>query len=142
MNKTFRASLDELPIMLDFIKHEAHVVSFKEYEIAKIVLAAEEAIVNVISYGYPNKTPGSIQINCLPDAQKGIDIIIRDDGIPYNPLENFDTLRYIPDIPDRSHSLDHRKIGGIGRLVIFHIMDNVSYERDGEFNVLILQKHL
>ncbi|MBA2728132.1 MAG: ATP-binding protein [Parachlamydiaceae bacterium] len=141
MNKTFSAALDELPVMLEFIRHEAQIVNFKEFEISKIILAAEEALVNVISYGYPDKSSGIIHINCSSDRDRGIDITIRDDGIPFNPLENFDSLHYIPD-HNSEHTIDHRKIGGIGRLVIFHIMDNVSYQREGNFNILTLQKHL
>jgi anti-sigma regulatory factor (Ser/Thr protein kinase) len=126
---------------LDWIRHEAQSIHFKDYEVSKIILATEEAIVNVISYGYPEKLKGTIEIHCFADGEKGIDITIRDDGIPFNPLENFDTLHYIPE-QHSEHTIEHRKIGGIGRLVIFHIMDNVSYHRDGNYNVLILQKHL
>ncbi len=137
MIKTFKANLDDLPKMLDYIKHEASSVKFKEFEVSKIVLAAEEALVNVISYGFPNKPPGTITINCESDIQKGLDITISDDGIEFNPLGNTDSLHSIP-----FHSVDHRKIGGIGILVILRIMDNVTYRRDEGFNVLILEKYL
>lgn len=135
MNKSFTAALNELPAMLDYIRQKAALLQFKEYEVSKIVLAAEEALVNVISYGYPDKAPGTIDLNCLSDGENGIEIIIRDDGIAYNPLDNAEALIIIPE-----HSIEHTKIGGIGIFVILRLMDKVSYTREGECNVLSLIK--
>lgn len=123
--------------MLDFIQHQAAQIGFPELQISKIVLAAEEIIVNVISYGYPGKKAGKIEIGCQPHLIGGIDIMIRDDGIPYNPLANPVNLTFTPG----SH-VEHRKIGGFGILVVLRMMDKVSYRYENGQNVLTLEKYL
>ena len=56
--------------------------------IDQITLSVEEALVNIISYGYPEEG-GTIDMGfeATPNRQ-GIKITIKDRGIPFNPLEN------------------------------------------------------
>ncbi len=136
MNKAFRATLDQLPTMLDFVQSHAATIGFTELQVSKIVLAAEEVIVNAISYGYPMRSVGTIEIECKPDSSGGIDITIRDDGIPFNPLANPVNLTFTPS------SLEYRKIGGFGILVVLRMMDKVTYRHERGQNVLTLEKYL
>lgn len=131
MIKTFPASLDKLYEMLQFIREQASA-SFEENLASKIELAVEEALVNIISYGYPNRQ-GSIEIACLTDSLSGIKITIRDKGIPYNPLTNAKTF-------DPNAPLESRTIGGYGVYFILKIMDEVNYRREHNYNILTLIK--
>lgn len=133
-NKTFPASLDQLYEMLSFISNHAAGIGFDQANIAKIELASEEAIVNIVSYGYPNRK-GQIQISCMPHDTKGIKVVIKDYGIPYNPLAN--AKKYNPNMVKEEHT-----IGGYGVYFILKIMDEVNYIRDKEANVLTLVKYL
>jgi serine/threonine-protein kinase RsbW len=135
MIKNFSASLDKLYDMLHFVKEQASIAGFDSPSITKIELAMEEALVNIISYGYPELS-GNIDISCsLPDDKNaGIKIIIRDKGIPYNPLTN--AKKFDPE--DSSLS---KTIGGYGVFFILKIMDEVTYTRENNSNILTLTKY-
>lgn len=134
MGNTFAATLDQLYEMLGFIRGYSQQAGFNESVVSKIELACEEALVNIINYGYPDYR-GNIEIICQPPENKGIKIIIKDRGIPFNPL----TIQHKFDI----HApLEARSCGGYGVFFILKLMDNVSYNRIDNCNVLTLIKFL
>lgn len=133
MNKIFAAHLDNLYEMLLFIRSQAESIGFDEIEISKIELACEEALVNIISYGYPTMT-GEIQVHCAPHKKKGLKIVITDNGIPFNPLSNAKKF-------DENTSLEARSIGGYGVFFIMKIMDEVEYKRVDNNNILTMVKN-
>ncbi len=104
MNKIFTAHLDNLYEMLLFIRDQAESMGFDEVEISKIELAVEEALVNIISYGYPLAS-GEIEIVCDRVAKNGLKIVLKDNGIPFNPLSN--SKKIDPDAP-----IEARAVGG------------------------------
>lgn len=126
----FEARLENLSNMLSFIKQKATLHGLSLELIQKIELASEEAIVNVISYAYPkNLQHEFIFIECQKTGNARFEITIRDQGIPFNPLD----LKLEADI---SKPLHERKIGGLGIYIIEHYMDEVIYRREGQENVL------
>jgi serine/threonine-protein kinase RsbW len=130
----FPAIMQSLYEMLAFIRAEAGRAGFDPSSISKIELAAEEALVNVIKYGYPGpqSNENTIHIGCTPLSHGGIKILIRDKGISYNPLgKNLFTAQPSPDA---------QMMGGYGIFFILHLMDEVNYNRDGDFNILSLIK--
>ena len=134
--KTFPAALDHLYSMLNFVCEHVIEAGFTEMEMAKIELACEEALVNVISYAYPQKS-GQVEINCHHLQKGGIEIRITDQGIPYDPVSHADISKKTIDDPD---PIELRKLGGYGIFFILTLMDEVSYKREGECNVLTLVK--
>jgi anti-sigma regulatory factor (Ser/Thr protein kinase) len=56
-----------------------------------------------------------------------------DDGLPFNPLE--------AEKPDTSLPLQDRGIGGLGIHLVVNLVDEVTYERRGEQNVITLTKN-
>jgi len=133
MIKNFPASLDKLHEMIQFVKEQTESAGFDSSIVSKIELATEEALVNIISYGYPDRI-GTIEILCSPPEKLGIKIVIKDHGIPYNPLT--DAKKYIVGNP-----LQSRTIGGYGVFFILKIMDEVNYKREDNYNVLTLVKY-
>ena len=134
MMKSFPASLDRLYDMLRHVRTHALAAGFEYSPTLKIELAAEEALVNIISYGYIDRV-GCIDITCDFIENQEIKIIIRDEGIPYNPLS-------YEKIIDITAPLESRPIGGYGIFFMRKIMDKIDYERDGDYNVLILIKYI
>lgn len=134
--KGFPAKLECLYEMLAFVREEAERAGFKPQYISKIELAAEEALVNIISYGYQKETAnnGSIDLECSTLPQGGIRIQIKDQGIPYNPLEN--KVKYNP------NNSGEEGLGGYGVFFIVNLMDEVTYAREQNFNVLTLIKFI
>lgn len=120
--------------MLMFIKEQSEEIGFDNDIVSKIELASEEALVNIISYGYPGRL-GNIEIECERLENKGIKIVFRDKGIPYNPLRN---LKQIDTKPFKQE----KTIGGYGIHFILTIMDEVLYNREENVNVLTLVKYL
>lgn len=129
--RIFPSSLDHLYEMLFFIKYSARLAGFDVRDLNQIELASEEALVNIVSYAYPEQG-GVIEISCINHRKKrGISIILKDRGVAYNPLKNL-TI-YIPN-PSESH--------GRGIHLIVEAMDNVRYHRYKKVNVLKLSKFL
>lgn len=134
--KTFPATLDHLYAMLQLICTNALEVGFDENELAKIELACEEALVNIISYAYPHKK-GELEIDCQ-STEKGIAISLKDQGIPYDPVSHSEISKKVIDNPD---PIELRKLGGFGIFFIMTLMDEVRYTREGDSNVLLLIKN-
>lgn len=135
MNQTFPARIDNLYDMLDFVKEQAASTGFTGSELTKIELAMEETIVNIISYGYPDQVPGMIIIQCTPSERKGLRIIVKDQGISYDPLKNGGNV-------DPRKSIEEKTLGGYGIMLIKKLMDEVQYSRENDQNVLVLIKYL
>lgn len=134
--KAFSADMQNLYEMLAFVRQEAEHAGFDPPYISKIELAIEEALVNIICHGYPESfgEPGFIDIECTMPIEGGIKITIRDQGIPYNPLEHKSSIA--PHAP-----LDQRELGGYGIYFIMHLMDDINYQREEGANILTLIKY-
>lgn len=134
MKKSFPATLDTLYSMLEFISEQVLTFGFDLSFLPKFELAAEEALVNIILYA--NMGPeGKIEIECVSADQGSIKIVIRDSGIPYNPIAHVKKV-------DLDTPIDEREPGGFGIFLMIELMDQVSYARVGDHNVLTLVKHL
>ncbi|NGX53942.1 MAG: Serine/threonine-protein kinase BtrW [Chlamydiae bacterium] len=124
----FAAAMTNLSQMLGFIRQEASRVGVDETHIHKLELASEEALVNIISYAYPKKE-GKILIQCSKSTPARFEITIRDQGVPFNPNDaDVDT--------EVDKPMSQRKIGGLGIFLIRKMVDELSYRRDGNENVL------
>jgi serine/threonine-protein kinase RsbW len=126
------AKLENLNSMIDFIKDGARSKGFDEKKINQVQLAAEEVLVNIINYAYPDKN-GEIEIILKPEENKGFVVEVIDSGIAYNPL-----LR--PD-PDVNLPMEKREIGGLGVYLLRKLMDKVSYKRENNSNILTFIKY-
>ena len=137
--KVFRAQLSHLYEMLAFIKAYGNAQKIPSSPFSQIILASEEALVNVINYAYPGNDLGTVEIDCSSSTdQKGIKIVIKDHGIPFNPLENIPTS--LP-TPNRLLEKTNNVVGGYGIYILTGIMDQVDYQRLGDINILTLVKH-
>ena len=119
----------------DFIQHAlqfAEESGVAKADMARIELAIEEAIVNIITYSFPEGT-GHIELNCKRHNNV-ITFRIIDDGTEFNPL--------IQEDPDITLPVEEREIGGLGIFLIKNIMDDVTYQRRDNKNILTLRKGL
>ena len=80
----FLADLTILDQMMLHIRQEASLAGIEEKAISKIELACEEALVNIISYAYPEKK-GKLSIECTKHGQR-FEITVKDKGLPFNPI--------------------------------------------------------
>jgi sigma-B regulation protein RsbU (phosphoserine phosphatase) len=101
--------------------------------VMKMNLAIEEAVVNVMDYAYPEGTSGDVSISAVADDEQ-LEFTITDSGTPFDPTAKTEV--------DVTLSAEERQIGGLGIHLVRQIMDSVSYERNGEYNILTLRKHI
>jgi serine/threonine-protein kinase RsbW len=93
----------------------------------KIELALEEALVNVCRYAY-RQEEGLVEVRCqgMDDHRYMIEII--DSGIP------FDVCAY--PTPELNVCVADRKIGGLGVHLMRRMVDQITYRREGNQNIL------
>jgi anti-sigma regulatory factor (Ser/Thr protein kinase) len=99
----------------------------------EIDLVANEAVTNIISYGYPGGRQGDIELR-LAVADDRVTLEIEDDGKAFNPLEV--DARHAPE------GLDDAQVGGLGIHLIRMTMPDCQYRRDADHNVFTLQAPL
>jgi len=127
------AKLENLGRFIESVSDCAKARGFEQEEIRKIELAAEEALVNIFRYAYPER-PGDVEVSCkLDEGRFTLEII--DSGIPFD-------LTAIPD-PDVTAGIQERETGGLGIFFIKKMMDEVRYRRENDQNILtlIIKKH-
>jgi len=133
VSESFNATMSNLHEMIGFVSSCALSAGVNKYRIKEIELASEEALVNVIKYGYGDKQDGEILINCFSDNDR-FHIHITDRGIPFNPLE-------VPN-PDITLDIEDRKIGGLGIFFVKQFMDHIDYKRHQDQNLLSMSVNI
>lgn len=96
-------------------------------------LALDEFLSNIISYGYLDSEEHTITVD-LAVVERALQIKISDNGMPFNPFEQAE--------PELESSIEEREIGGLGIHLVRNIMDEYSYARLDECNVVTLSKRL
>lgn len=125
----FLADLKSLEDVMQFLRTEALRSGMEEKDIHKMELACEEAIVNIISYAYPEKK-GNLEIACQKKGHR-FEIQISDWGLPFNPIDAEVN-------PQTDKPVQDRYIGGLGIFLIRKAIDEASYQRNGDENILRL----
>ena len=129
----FDAEVEKLYDALSFVEGQLDEAGCEKKEKKQISMAVEEIFVNIASYSYPPEiTDGKIWIKA-EFCQQSITITISDTGAPYNPLEK-------PD-PDLSMEVEDRQHGGFGIFMVKNAMDEVSYVRQDNKNVMTIRKN-
>ncbi len=131
--KTIRlpARIDNLEKLVDFALTALREAGAPEKTVADLHLAIDEACTNCVSYAYPEEPPGEIELTFRTGPEE-FEIVIRDWGRPFNPLET--------PAPDLSLDLDDRPIGGLGVFLMKKFSDRLEYRREGGANVLTIVK--
>ena len=100
----------------------------------QIDLALEEMYINIVNYAYaPDTGDMELQAGFSDDGTEVI-LVLKDQGIPYDPLAKAD--------PDVSLPADRRKIGGLGIFLVKKTMDSMTYVRQDGSNILTMTKKL
>lgn len=128
--KTLPASLDHLYEAMEFVVFFAEEQGFPPNRIMELELSLEEALVNIIRYAYPDGN-GDMEISCIMGGQDQFVVEISDTGIPFDILSARE--------PDVTADVEDRKIGGLGIYFIRRLMDDVTYVREDDRNILRLK---
>ena len=99
----------------------------------EVLLIAEELVTNVQKYaGLPEDGEVAIALQRHDDL---LSLEVRDQGKPFNPLDEAQRA-------ELGTSTVSAEIGGLGVHLVTQFSDHQSYYRDGEMNVLRIEKHL
>jgi anti-sigma regulatory factor (Ser/Thr protein kinase) len=104
-----------------------------EHAFAGVDLAVDEILTNVISYAFRDGDSHRIDLELDFSGEK-LSIEIRDDGVPFNPLD-------IP-APMLDGEVGEREIGGLGMHFVRNIADEITYRREANWNILSLSKNI
>ncbi|MBI4773708.1 MAG: ATP-binding protein [Deltaproteobacteria bacterium] len=123
------ANLDQLSELIRFISEFAESNGFSGDRLSKIHLVAEEALVNIFKYAYP-EAEGNVQVSVDTDDRGRCVIEFSDTGVPFDPSSANE--------PDLTSEVAERDIGKLGIFFIRRMSDEVHYWRDGNRNILTL----
>jgi serine/threonine-protein kinase RsbW len=127
-----KATLENLDMFLRFVKQFTQKEGFDTELSSELELVAEEVIVNVVNYAYPQEK-GDVEIT-LSMNDNIFSFCVVDQGVPFDM-----TLAEDPDI---TLSIEEKEIGGMGIFFVKHIMDEIRYERKENKNILTLAKRI
>ena len=100
----------------------------------KIRLSVEEAVENVVRYAYQDGCGWLEAGTEVNDKDLMLTVILKDAGVPFNPLEHAE--------PDLTSPAEERQIGGLGIFLCKQMMDSVEYEYTDNCNVLTMRKKI
>jgi anti-sigma regulatory factor (Ser/Thr protein kinase) len=125
------AVLDNLDQVNGFLEECAESFGIGGKRKFGLLLAVEEAFVNICNYAYPAGR-GDVEIACSGDA-KSFAVEIADGGVEFDILS-------LPD-PDTTTDLMDREVGGLGVFFIRKLTDDLSYRREKGRNILRMVLH-
>lgn len=108
-------------------------LNFGETEAYQVQLALVEAVTNVIRYAYDGQPGQEVEVTVTLQPQC-LSFQVKDTGRSLPALKP-KTLEFDP------RDVDHLPEGGMGLVIMHHVMDRVEYHRDGETNLLKMDKY-
>jgi sigma-B regulation protein RsbU (phosphoserine phosphatase) len=96
-------------------------------------LVFDDLLNNVVSYAYDDDEVHIIEVNVELSSDR-LAVRIADDGHPFNP--------FAQSPPDTALAVEEREIGGLGIHLVQSLMDEVTYTRRTDRNVIVLVKYL
>jgi anti-sigma regulatory factor (Ser/Thr protein kinase) len=101
--------------------------------VARLHLALEEHLANIIAHGGNSGPAGTITVRFTLEPA-ALRVEIEDDAGPFNPLDAPAVNTSLP--------LDQKPLGGLGILLIRKSVDELEYRRAGNRNVLVMKNRL
>jgi sigma-B regulation protein RsbU (phosphoserine phosphatase) len=126
-----RNELTEINRIIDAFEEYAEKVSIPLPVTMKVNLVFDELLNNIITYAYPESGEHNISIHVERSPDRLL-IIVTDHGVPFNPFSQAEV--------NTDLSVDDREIGGLGIHLVKNVMDEFSYERHLDSNVVTLIK--
>jgi len=126
---TLDANRDTLPELYAFVEKTLEEFGCPVKTQMQINVAVDEIASNIVQY---SKSPTvTLQIESAKNPFRA-KLIFIDSGCPYNPLQKKD--------PDVTLSAEEREIGGLGIFLVKKTMDKMEYSREGDKNILTIEK--
>lgn len=131
---TLKNDISEITRLIDSLEDFAKKNNLPTAIIRKFSMACDEIVSNYIYYGSPHQIDDTLHVK-LTKLKNKLIVQISDPGIPFNPLQDAKDA-------DTVSSIEDRKLGGLGIHLVKEIIDEVSYKRQNNRNILILAGYL
>ncbi len=128
-----KSTTDNLALVRNIIKNAALEVGFNQEQAGKIVLAADEAVTNVIKHAY-NYSPNGEIILSVSFSKNKFSISISDKGKHFDPKKVKE--------PNLKKYYKEKRVGGLGIYLMKKLMDEVKYTKPNNRNKVTLVKYL
>ena len=122
------AETSSMPGLVGFLEGALEVAGCPPAISTKLMICLDEIASNVMKFSKASEL--AVRLGHCADTDTWCLSFI-DDGTPWNPLTHDD--------PDITLSAEERPIGGLGLLMVKKMMDEVTYAREGDRNVLCLR---
>jgi len=129
---TYRSEIQEIPAIRKNLSDLQSQWAIPDSEMRQIVVMIEEIFSNILRYAYKDTQEHQVHIS-LEKNGEDILIQIRDDGIPFNPLEH-----HPGPVLDPAMSEDN----GMGLTLIKTFSSSISYRRENQNNHLLITKKI
>jgi len=140
---TYRSEIQEIPAIRKNLSDLQSEWAIPDSEMRQIVVMIEEIFSNILRYAYKDTQEHQVHIS-LEKNGEDILIQIRDDGIPFNPLEH-----HPGPVLDPAMSEDNgmgltlmSEDNGMGLTLIKTFSSSISYRRENQNNHLLITKKI
>ncbi|HLX12538.1 MAG TPA: ATP-binding protein [Bacteroidota bacterium] len=127
---TIENSFDELRRLAEWLRATGHAFGLPKPTIDDLDFCSSELVTNTISYAFNDDVPHRIVVR-LTTREGSSTLEIEDDGKPFDPSA---TSSFTP-----PRSLEEASIGGYGIYLVQQFMDELSYRRVGNKNVVTMR---
>ncbi len=131
LNITIKNLIEEMEIVDEQFSNFAQENALPEVIRQSISIVLDEMLNNIISYAYQGEKEKEIEVG-FELSGKRLVLTIKDSGVPFNPFGR--------ETPDISTPIEERAIGGLGIHMVRNLMDEYSYQRQINKNVVTLVK--
>lgn len=124
------ATLEQLAAVNSFL--EANIPDGYRPVLPNVELVAEELLVNVFSYAYPEGCTGSAEVALREisfDGEPMLCFSVKDWGAPFDPFAEAPA-------PDLTLDTESRPIGGLGVFLIRSVTTHQAYTRENDTNII------
>lgn len=124
------ATLEQLAAVNSFL--ETNIPDGFRPILPNVELVAEELLVNVFSYAYPDGETGTAEVLLREisfDGERMLCFSVKDWGTPFDPFAEAPA-------PDLSLDTESRPIGGLGVFLIRSVTVHQAYTRENEANII------
>lgn len=121
-------------LAIDFVTECMEALSPQERSEVEMSIAVDEIFSNVAYYAYGDGVGAITLVVDIDDDRHTVSVAFIDEGIAYDPLGATD--------PDVLLSDDERSVGGYGIFLVKKFVDDISYQRIGNKNVLTVSKRV
>ena len=130
--RTEALTIDAVAHCTEFASAQARQAGFPAARVDEIELVVEEVVANICHYSYGDRL-GNVELACRLSEGPRLQLEFTDGGRPFDML-------ILPE-PNLAVDIDQRGLGGVGVPMMRALVDQASYRRDGERNVLSLVFH-